>query len=762
MSMRKLMSSFQVTRKHGKKQRWSLGQWVKFRKKKKMMRKFVFCKCRKLEIRQMTRRWERDKSMREKWKQVKLAAICLREKVESSAIQVSYDKGGLVSQNFTSRGICGDNSFGAKEELCWSAGLLLENVSLQRLEHYLNCLDFYLGKFEGVSYLAGFLHEFKCCMPFDPGGSWKHRKLLGLQHQFSKVTRDLLHDSQDWGGLNVDTRVAPGISSSQVSVSKVKASSKIKIQVNAYLSGSIQKVGDNNDCGTLTKTRVFELFAAAKDFKTQFCFAARKQLISSGNNKLDSGLIFRLLVLQQVMNSERNGSQCTMLYAGNGELGFASTVKELGSNIFLLSFEDPDDRQRILMETPWSIAGHHLVIKEWSCSKALLEVDFSLSECWVQVHGLSPAQISKDNGWVIGSMFESCLAVDMSDDNKLSYSGVLRLRVLFHVHKPLLPGFYVSRPSGRAWVAFIYEKMSDFCFTCGCIDHREKACNLPRLPPCSPFTPKRFGLWMKTEAGFAKWMFSKLDWTSRHSSPPPDSGHLAQSVPAPSSDTSLTAPMQVLNYSDDTCVDLSLEGSHVLPPGALNANWHDLSHDLAFKEGDLSRGKHAARPVPRDSPLVDLRLMTFDSPKVAASVLHQYSIFGELLSGALPGGPRDPLSITLSASQHADDIPCKPRFGFKRYGPADFGLGPSKRARIDHHDCSDVSSMIEYTLDYSGNGPSTAQPGPYFRVFQKGSQLFVIGRETQRSPHLRHFKPTAPSLVQSQASSSVVPCLPLL
>ncbi|KAJ4844737.1 hypothetical protein Tsubulata_016299, partial [Turnera subulata] len=92
------------------------------------------------------------------------------------------------------------------------------------------------------------------------------------------------------GSLNVDTRVAASISSSQVDVSKVNASSKIKIQVNAFFSGSIQKAGDHmiNDCGTLTNTGVFELFAAAKDFETQFYFAVRKQLISSRNNKLDN------------------------------------------------------------------------------------------------------------------------------------------------------------------------------------------------------------------------------------------------------------------------------------------------------------------------------------------------------------------------------------------------------------------------------------------------------------------------------------------
>ncbi|KAJ4837946.1 hypothetical protein Tsubulata_015662 [Turnera subulata] len=65
MRMRKLMSSFQVIRKHGKKKGCNLGQWKSFRKKMRMTKKFVLCKCRKLGTRKMKRAIEVGKSMRD-------------------------------------------------------------------------------------------------------------------------------------------------------------------------------------------------------------------------------------------------------------------------------------------------------------------------------------------------------------------------------------------------------------------------------------------------------------------------------------------------------------------------------------------------------------------------------------------------------------------------------------------------------------------------------------------------------------------------
>ncbi|KAJ4845389.1 hypothetical protein Tsubulata_036581 [Turnera subulata] len=286
-------------------------------------------------------------------------------------------------------------------------------------------------------------------------------------------------------------------------------------------------------------------------------------------------------------------------------------VKEVGNNLFLLSFEDPDDRFRIMMETHWSMAGYHLVIKEWSSNKSLLEVDFSLSKCWVQCHGLCPSQLSKENGWLIGKLFESCFAVDMTDDNKLSYNSILRLRVLFNVHKPLVPDFFM--------LSLL-------------------ACKLSFLPPCPPFTQGRFGLWMKAEAGFAKWLFSKIDWPRNQSESstvpvssvlgnPPASDHGGLSVHPLPSHVEDTVSKQVLARCVRESSTDAMQDSSMLTPGDCVPHYQPKQYDLSSNIAELFVLNHEAQPSLCDLPLIELRSTQFDSPRnsrLGSSSLHSF------------------------------------------------------------------------------------------------------------------------------------------
>ncbi|KAJ4838370.1 hypothetical protein Tsubulata_040743 [Turnera subulata] len=440
-------------------------------------------------------------------------------------------------------------------------------------------------------------------------------------------------------------------------------------------------------------------------------------------------------------------------------------VKELGTNIFLLSFEDPDDQFRIMMETLWSVAGNHLVIKEWPCHLALKEIDFSISECWVQVHGLNPSQLSKENGWPIGDLIGSCVRVDTTEDNRLSYSGILRLRVLFNVHKPLLPGFYCTKSNGeRSWISFIYEKKSDFCYNCGLLDHREKSCKKPILPPCSPFTPGRWGVWLKAESGFAKWSFSKYDWdlrkraasssrsissssTQSGCNTPVDSNLGVKTTHALSPDVDELQHQQARERHDEFPLD------HVLEPmvsttGALllDTNQSFLG-DLSFSTAELSQTGFDSSPLMSAlsvcEPLVTLRTMSCDSAETASTVLNQYMAFGEIISGALHGPGSSP------STQESDnpDItllpkPAKPKFGFKRFGPTELS-SHSKRLKLNDESIEDISSVVEYSLDYADEGSSSDVLEPYFRVVQRGTDISVMGRPSTPHGHICRFRPSS-------------------
>ena len=51
----------------------------------------------------------------------------------------------------------------------------------------------------------------------------------------------------------------------------------------------------------------------------------------------------------------------------------------------------------------------------------------------------------------------------------------MRVRVDLSIEKPLRMGGYVTNMDGeRCWVSFKYERLPNFCFTCGKIGHDEK------------------------------------------------------------------------------------------------------------------------------------------------------------------------------------------------------------------------------------------------------------------------------------------------
>lgn len=60
----------------------------------------------------------------------------------------------------------------------------------------------------------------------------------------------------------------------------------------------------------------------------------------------------------------------------------------------------------------------------------------------------------------------------------------MRLRVLVDITKSLKSGCYITREdSTKHYIAFCYERLSDFCYRCDKITHTETACADPPLPP---------------------------------------------------------------------------------------------------------------------------------------------------------------------------------------------------------------------------------------------------------------------------------------
>ncbi|KAH1031637.1 hypothetical protein J1N35_043811 [Gossypium stocksii] len=98
------------------------------------------------------------------------------------------------------------------------------------------------------------------------------------------------------------------------------------------------------------------------------------------------------------------------------------------------------------------------------------------SAFWVQVHDLPPGFFSKTVAKQLDNFVDRFLEFDSKqlDRGLMSY---LRDRVEIDVKKPLKRKNKIMLPLSKlTYAKFRYEKLTLFCFLCGCLSHNDKFC----------------------------------------------------------------------------------------------------------------------------------------------------------------------------------------------------------------------------------------------------------------------------------------------
>ena len=100
------------------------------------------------------------------------------------------------------------------------------------------------------------------------------------------------------------------------------------------------------------------------------------------------------------------------------------------------------------------------------------------------------------SGEAMGEIFE----IDSNDD-QLAWGKWLRVTINFNVHSPLKLGKLVSLEVDRRVLAlFKYERLPDFCYCCGRLDHQEIECNMAiNLRKKNMKAHREFRLWLRAE-----------------------------------------------------------------------------------------------------------------------------------------------------------------------------------------------------------------------------------------------------------------------
>ena len=176
------------------------------------------------------------------------------------------------------------------------------------------------------------------------------------------------------------------------------------------------------------------------------------------------------------------------------------TIREVGERLFLFYFEDALERDKAFQKQPWSFNKSLLVLNEFDGHTHPETVNMEWCPFNVQIHGLPFDMMTKKIGTILGEAIGDVEEVD-SDESQMAWGRWLKVRVAINVSKPLKRGKVLSVPgNGKALAMFRYERLPDFCYICGILDHQEQDCDKAvQLKKEGKKANREYGTWLRAE-----------------------------------------------------------------------------------------------------------------------------------------------------------------------------------------------------------------------------------------------------------------------
>lgn len=174
------------------------------------------------------------------------------------------------------------------------------------------------------------------------------------------------------------------------------------------------------------------------------------------------------------------------------------SIRDLGENLFLFQFNQEADRNRVLLNGPWSFDNHFLLLKQFEGDLHPKGVQLTMALFWIRVYALSFLYMNEEVGKLIGNAIGSVEEVEILE-GRGGRDGYFRIRVSIDVRKPLKRGLNFSIGGlQQFWIYFRYERMPNICFFCGCIGHMERDCEKALKLRSEGVKPQhQYGVWLR-------------------------------------------------------------------------------------------------------------------------------------------------------------------------------------------------------------------------------------------------------------------------
>ncbi|XP_074336796.1 uncharacterized protein LOC141673970 [Apium graveolens] len=171
-------------------------------------------------------------------------------------------------------------------------------------------------------------------------------------------------------------------------------------------------------------------------------------------------------------------------------------IKELEPGIFLFQFYHKEDMKWVLKGGPWSFDNAMLVMSEIPDGEEPQNVPLWHVNMWMQVCDLPSGFMSEVVGKHLGDFFGEFLEYDSKNNSSLGRE-FMRIKVRLDVRKALKRKKKITKKNGvEVMVSCKYERLGEFCFTCGMLTHTERYCR-KFLSNVSEGITKEWGSWLR-------------------------------------------------------------------------------------------------------------------------------------------------------------------------------------------------------------------------------------------------------------------------
>ncbi|WOL20225.1 hypothetical protein Cni_G29029 [Canna indica] len=150
-------------------------------------------------------------------------------------------------------------------------------------------------------------------------------------------------------------------------------------------------------------------------------------------------------------------------------------IIDLARGFFAFKFADEEDYWKVFTGGPWFIRGQALSLVPWRNNFQPLKETISKVPIWIQFPGLPYEymynEVLPQIAAVIGDPIKTDDFTAVGTRAKFA-----RICVLLDIKKPIQQGIWIESKEGKFFQSVAYENLSNICFKCGKVGHREESC----------------------------------------------------------------------------------------------------------------------------------------------------------------------------------------------------------------------------------------------------------------------------------------------